>query len=59
MRDETLAKGIIGTASPILGVITSFQEQLEFWLRFGGLVVGFAVGVLTLISLWRGMRKTK
>lgn len=52
---ETLAKGLVGTITPVIGVITSFQEQLEFWLRFAGLVVGLAVGVCTLYSLVRGM----
>lgn len=56
MKDD-LAKGIIGTASPVIGVITSFQEQLEFWLRFGGLVVGLAVGVATFVSIVRNWKK--
>lgn len=56
MKDD-LAKGFIGTASPIIGVITSFQEQLEFFLRLGGLVVGLAVGIATFVSIVRGWRK--
>lgn len=56
---ETLAKGLVGTITPVIGVITSFQEQLEFWLRFAGLVVGLAVGVCTLYSLVRGMVRGK
>lgn len=41
---------IIGTVAPILGVVTSLQEQLEYGLRISGLVVGLLVGIL---SLWR------
>ena len=50
-------KGIIGTASPVLGVITSFQEQIEWHLRILSLLVGLAVGVLSLIGLWRKIRR--
>ena len=49
-------KGIIGTASPVLGVITSFQEQIEWHLRIVSLLVGLAVGVLSLIGMWRKLR---
>ena len=54
---ELLFKGIIGTASPLLGVVTSFQEQIEWHLRIASLVVGLAVGVLSLISLLRKLRR--
>ena len=54
---EFLFKGIIGTVSPVLGVITSFQEQIEWHLRIASLVVGLAVGVLSLISLIRRLRR--
>ncbi|MFI2792122.1 hypothetical protein [Haloferula sp. A504] len=41
----------MGSASPVLGVITSFQEQIEWHLRILSLLVGLAVGVLLLIVL--------
>jgi hypothetical protein len=44
----------IGTLAPLIGVVTSFQEQIEYWLRISGLVVGLIVGLL---SLWHHMRK--
>lgn len=44
----------IGTFVPILGVITSLQEQIEYWLRVSGLVVGLIVGLL---SLWQIIKK--
>lgn len=54
---EFVFKSIIGTASPVIGVITSFQEQVEWHLRIASLIVGLAVGVLSLIGLWRKLRR--
>ena len=53
---EFALKGIIGTAPTVLGVIMSFQEQIEWHLRIASLLVGLAVGVLSLIGLWRKLR---
>jgi hypothetical protein len=49
-------KAVVGTASPVLGVATSFQEQIEWHLRILSLLVGLAIGVLLLIGLWRKVR---
>jgi hypothetical protein len=49
-----LAHGIAGTVAPALGVITSFQEQLEWGLRMTSLTIGVIVG---LISLFRLLKK--
>ena len=54
---EFFLKAIIGTVSPVLGVLTSFQEQIEWHLRITSLVVGLAVGVLSLIAMIRKLRK--
>jgi hypothetical protein len=54
---EFALKGIVGTASPVLGIITSFQEQIEWHLRIASLLVGLAVGVLSLIAMVRKLRK--
>ena len=53
---EFALKGVVGTASPILGVITSFQEQIEWHLRIASLVVGLAVGVMSLVAMVRKLR---
>lgn len=50
-------KAIVGIASPVLGVITSFQEQIEWHLRIASLVVGLAVGVMSLVSMARKILK--
>jgi hypothetical protein len=54
---EFTLKGIVGTASPVLGVITSMQEQIEWHLRVSSLVVGLLVGVLSLIGMWRKLTR--
>ena len=43
--------GIAGTVAPALGVITSFQEQLEWGLRMTSLTIGIVVGLLSLFKL--------
>jgi len=52
--NRELFHSMIGTLAPILGVITSLQEQIEYGLRISGLVVGLVVGLL---SLWQILRK--
>ena len=50
---KDLVHGIAGTVAPALGVITSFQEQLEWGLRMTSLTVGLVVGLLSLFRLVR------
>jgi len=50
-------KGIVGTASPVVGLLTSLQEQVEWHLRIISLIVGLLVGVLSLIAMIRKMRR--
>jgi len=52
-----VCKAIVGTASPVLGVITSYQEQIEWRLRIVSLLVGLAVGILSLVSMVRKLRR--
>ena len=56
---EFTLKSFVGTAFPVLGVITSFQEQIEWHLRILSLLVGLAVGVMSLIGLWRKLRERR
>ena len=54
---DFVSKAIVGIASPVLGLITSFQEQVEWHLRVASLGVGLAVGVMSLVAMvrkWRG-----
>ena len=54
---DYVSKAIVGIASPVVGVITSFQEQIEWHLRIASLFVGLLVGVLSVIGMWRKLRK--
>jgi hypothetical protein len=47
---------IAGVVAPMLGVITSLQENVEYGLRILSLFIGIAIGT---ISLYRLLRKPK
>lgn len=51
------SKAIVGIASPVVGVITSFQEQIEWHLRIASLLVGLAVGIMSLVAMARKLRR--
>jgi hypothetical protein len=40
----------------MVGVITSYQEQLEWHLRVASLGVGLLVGIMSLVSMVKKMR---
>ena len=50
---NTAVNGLLGTAAPLLGVITSLQEQVEWGLRIGSLLVGLVIGIISLYQLLR------
>ena len=54
---DYVRNAVIGTASPVLGVITSYQEQIEWHLRAASLLVGLLVGVLSLVSMVKKLRR--
>ena len=54
---DYVMKAFVGIASPVLGVITSFQEQLEWHLRVASLCVGLAVGLMSLVAMARKLRR--
>ena len=54
---DYVSKAIVGIASPVVGVITSFQEQIEWHLRVASLGVGLAVGVMSLVSMFKKLRR--
>lgn len=54
---DYVSKAIVGIASPLVGVVTSLQEQIEWHLRVASLLVGLAVGVMSLVSMARKWRR--
>jgi hypothetical protein len=48
---HTLTNGIIGAAASFLGVLTTFQEQLDWALRITGASIGILIGLITLYNL--------
>ena len=50
-------KAIEGTASPAFGLITSYQEQIEWHLRIASLLVGLLFGTLSLVGMGRKLRR--
>ena len=54
---STVERGALGTFASIGSAAVSLVSQLEVYLRVAGLVVGLAVGVVTLISVLHDLRK--
>ena len=54
---DYILKAIVGIASPVIGVITSLQEQIEWTLRMASLLVGLAVGIMSLIAMIKKMQR--
>ena len=54
---DYVSKAIVGIASPLVGVITSLQEQIEWHLRVASLLVGLAVGVMSLLAMAKKLGK--
>ena len=46
-----MVENFIGSTAPILGVVTSFQEQLEWGFRMVSLAIGIIIGLVHLIRL--------
>lgn len=47
----TITNGIVGTCASFLGFLSTFQVQLEWWVRMTGGTLGVAIGVITLYNL--------
>jgi hypothetical protein len=54
-----MLKGAVGLMAPVLGVLTSLQEGVEYYMRLGALAGGMAVSLLTAISIVRGWSKKR
>ena len=50
---HTVVNGIAGMTASLGAVITTFQTQLEWWVRMTGGLLGLAIGCITLYNLIR------
>ncbi len=51
MNYPKVLDSLVGMTAPVLGLVTSMQEQFEYWLRVGSLIVGISVGLLSFYRL--------
>ena len=54
---DYVGKALIGMASPLVGLVTSYQEQIEWHLRVSSLLIGLAVGIMSLVSMVRKLKR--
>ena len=54
---DYVSKALVGMASPLVGLVTSYQEQIEWHLRAASLLVGLAIGIMSLVSMVRKMKR--
>mgnify|MGYP003652748800 CR=1 FL=1 len=54
---HTVTVGAIGTLAPLLGVITSLQQEIDFYLRITSLCLGIIVGLASLYSILKNLPK--
>jgi hypothetical protein len=54
---QTIGNGLIGVTGSALGIISTFQTELEWWVRISGGLLGIAVACLTLYRLFKPLPK--
>ena len=55
---QTFIKGFFGGGTALGASYFSFMQEVEIALRIVSLLVGIGVGIITFISVYRGMTKT-
>jgi membrane protein implicated in regulation of membrane protease activity len=55
----TVAKGWLGIAAPMLGVVTSLMQDVEWALRVVALIAGVVVSVLSAASILKNLYEKK
>jgi len=58
-NQHTFTNGTIGMLSSSIAVVSSFQTQLEWWVRISGSALFCLVSLFTLINLIRGLLKNQ
>jgi len=54
---HTLLNGFAGMIASFLAVLTTFQEQLEWWIRLTGGLLGILIALITLCNLIQNKRR--
>jgi hypothetical protein len=54
---HTIVNGATGILASATSVITTFQTQLEWWVRMSGSVVGLIIALISLYNLITKSRK--
>jgi heme A synthase len=57
MNMNLFLKTTSGMTGSIVAVVLPWQEHLEWGLRVAGAAAGLIVAILSIISLWRGLKK--
>ena len=47
---HNLTNGLIGMAASGVAVLTTFQQELEWWIRITGGMLGILIAVITLLN---------
>ena len=50
-NNHTLLNSAFGIAATTGGLVTSFQQQLEWWFRMTSLTIGIIIGSVALYNL--------
>ena len=50
---HTIVNGVAGITASLGAVLTTFQTQLEWWIRISGGILGIMVTLITIYNLLR------
>lgn len=59
MDHSTATSAAVGVSASIIAVITSFQQEIEWWVRIATSFVGLLIAILSLIMMVRKALSTK
>lgn len=53
MDQVTVTSASVGVSASVIAVITSFQQEIEWWVRISTSVVGLMIAILSLYIMVR------
>ena len=57
MNDNATLTGILGTTTSFTGFMVGLMPHIETGLRVGGLLVSLVAGILTIVYMFKKIRK--